>query len=270
MEWLNQYDSFTQPLLLLGLSLTRISVAFLILPLFSSELMPALVRNSIFVAMALITLVLVPQMQVQSIAGGFWVVLFAKELMLGVFVGVFFGIYLWAFEAAGVLIDTQVGSSIGMVFDPLSGHEVTLTGEFMSLWANYLFMAAGGLLLLTIALLQSFTLYPILSVAPKLELGSLQLVAGEFSSFLSWTLLIASPVLLVLFVIDMVMGLINRYAQQLNVLFLSMSIKSLAALLVLILMMPVLIDSFMHEISVHSENMVRKLEAIEHTTQGEN
>ena len=251
MEQLALYDEFSNVVLLVALSVTRISVAFLILPLFSNEVIPALVRNSIFVTLAIIAIVIQPTIEVAEFTTARWINLFFKEAFIGIAIGVFFGVYLWAFEAAGVLIDTQIGSSMAMIFDPLSGHEVTLFGEFFSLWINFLFLAVGGLLLLVGAVLQSYAVFPISMPLADLTAASLALFESEFSRFVTFTLMIASPIIIVIFAIDLAMGLINRYAQQLNVLFLSMSLKSLAALIVLIVMLPFFIDLLISEIAKH-------------------
>jgi len=106
---LELFDNFSNGVLLLALSLTRLSVAFTVLPLFSNESVPALVRNSIFVTLAIIAIVVQPPVDVAVFSTGQWISLFAKEAFIGIAIGVFFGVFLWAFEAAGVLIDTQVG-----------------------------------------------------------------------------------------------------------------------------------------------------------------
>jgi len=51
-------DLLTNKTLILGVAITRIAAAFLVLPLFSNELVPATVRNSIFVSFALIVMVM--------------------------------------------------------------------------------------------------------------------------------------------------------------------------------------------------------------------
>jgi len=224
----------------------------MVLPLFSNESVPALVRNSIFVTLALIAIVVQPAVDVAAFTTGQWISLFAKEAFVGIAIGIFFGVYLWAFEAAGVLIDTQVGSSMAMIFDPLSGHEVTLFGEFFSLWINYLFLSVGGLLLLVAAVLNSYIAFPLGMPVTDLNAASMSLFESEFGRFVKFTLIVSSPFIVVIFAIDMAMGLVNRYAQQLNVLFLSMSLKALAALLMLMVMLPFLIDVLTNEVAVHS------------------
>ncbi|MEE9335104.1 MAG: type III secretion system export apparatus subunit SctT [Granulosicoccaceae bacterium] len=262
MEQIDQFQTFSEHAMLLALSATRIAVAFLLLPLFSGDLIPALVRNSIFVALAMIVVVVQPGIDVSSFSSMHWFNLFAKEAFIGIAIGVFFGIYLWAFETAGVLIDMQVGSSMAMIFDPLSGHEVTLFGEFLSLWINFLFVAAGGLLLLTGALLSSYGSFPVSMPLGELKAASVVLIEQEFSSFFKLAIMIASPILVVLFTVDMAMGLVNRYAQQLNVLFLSISLKSLAAIIVLLVMMPFLTELLINQIADHTAGVESRLNAL--------
>jgi len=61
-------------------------------------------------------------------------------------------------------------------------------------------------------------------------------------------LLIAAPSLVVLFAIDSVLGLVNRYAQQLNVFSLSMSLKTWASTAVLMVMMASMVDQLILDI----------------------
>lgn len=78
----------TQLLLAFGLALPRIAGAFLILPLFTPESAPPLVRNSIFVGLALVLLpALLPNLAAHNWAGPAVAALATKELMLGLFIG---------------------------------------------------------------------------------------------------------------------------------------------------------------------------------------
>jgi type III secretion protein T len=66
--------------------------------------------------------------------------------------------------------------------------------------------------------------------------------------------LLASPMLIALFVSELGLGLINRFAPQLNVFFLSMPIKSAVGMLVLIFYMQYLLafigDGFIHRMDI--------------------
>ena len=235
-----------------ALATTRIAVAFLILPLFSNELIPALVRNAIFVSLAVMTLAIQPTQMVGDISESLWVLLFLKEIIVGLAIGFLFGIYLWAFETAGMIIDTHVGISMAQIMDPISGHQTTLFGELLGRLANYIFIAVGGLMLLVGVLFESYYFWPIEQKLPGISHASLGLFETEFGNYFRLTLLITSPILVVIFLIDAVMGLINRYAQQFNVFFLSMSIKMTAAIFILMTMIFMLSDLLISELGKHA------------------
>ncbi len=246
------FSALASQTILVALATTRIAVAFLILPLFSNELIPALVRNAIFVSLAVITLAIQPELLSNDISESLWVILFLKEIIIGVAIGFLFGIYLWAFETAGMIIDTHVGISMAQIMDPISGHETTLFGEFLGRFANYIFIAAGGLMLLVGILMESYYLWPIEQKLPGIAHGGVRLFMKEFGNYFSLTLLITAPILVVVFLIDVVMGLINRYAQQFNVFFLSMSIKITAAILVLMVMVFMLAELLISQLVTHA------------------
>ena len=88
------FQSLSDLALLLGLSVTRLAVAFLLLPMFTQESLPPLVRNSLFVALALLTITLQPQAGPLALDPVGWLVLFAKEA----FVGLLIGLFAWCLE----------------------------------------------------------------------------------------------------------------------------------------------------------------------------
>ena len=246
------FTALSEYVIVIALSATRIAVAFMLLPLFSSETIPALVRNSIYLSLAMIAVVVQPELPTETLATAVWVNLFVKEVFIGIVIGVLFGVFLWAFEAAGVLIDTQIGTSFAMLFDPIVGNEVTLFGTFLGRWANYMFIAAGGLLVLAGVMLESFAIWPLLQPVGSLRELSVSLFEAELSRFMKLTVMIASPVMVVIFIIDISMGLINKFAQQFNVFFLSISIKSMAALALIAIMLPFLVGKLLAEIDTQA------------------
>jgi flagellar biosynthesis protein FliR len=69
----------------------------------------------------------------------------------------------------------------------------------------------------------------------------LQLFASSGRLF-AFALLLASPVLFVLFVVEVGFGLLNRAAPQLNVFNITMSLKSVVGLAVLVLALPLIAE----------------------------
>jgi len=215
--------------LLLGLSATRVAVALLLVPLFTADLIPAMIRNAMFLAIAMLSLALQPSPGALPPTGWGWLPLFAKEAFIGGAIGLFFAGVMWAFEAAGQVIDTKVGTTQAQVGDP-SGHQTTLTGALFSRLASYVFMAGGGFMIMIGTLLESYVMWPVHSRMPSLLEGGARLFEGEFGRIMALTLLIAAPALVLLYMVEGVLGLINRFAQQLNVFSLSQSLKAVTAI----------------------------------------
>jgi type III secretion protein T len=230
MDALNLYGTLSDVALLLGLSATRVAVAFLLLPLFTGELVPQMVRNALFMAIALLGMALQPAPEPLQLSAVQWISTFAKEAFIGAVIGFMTGGVMWAFEAAGALIDTKAGTSQAQVQDPMSGQSTTLNGALLGRLASVVFMAGGGFMVFIGAMLESYALWPVRAPFPSLLQGGMRLFETEFGRILALTLLVAAPALVLLYVIEGVLGLINRFAQQLNVFSLSGSLKAVAAI----------------------------------------
>jgi type III secretion protein T len=229
MEALTIFGPLSDTALLLGLSTTRVAVAFLLVPLFTAELIPPLVRNAIFLSIALLSLALQPSAGPLVLGGWQWATMFAKEAFIGGAIGLLFAGVMWAFEAAGQLIDNKVGSTQAQVMDPLSGHQTSLNGALFGRLASWVFMASGGFMVMIGTLIESFSLWPVRTPLPGLAAGGAQVFESELGRIMLLTLLIAAPALVLLYVVEGVLGLVNRFAQQLNVFSLAMSLKAVAA-----------------------------------------
>lgn len=262
MESADLFQLLGDNLIVLSLSAMRISIAFLLLPLFSKEGVPAMVRNSMFLSLALLSMLIQPSAEVGQFTTAMWISLFAKEAFIGSVIGIFYGLFLWAFEAAGVVIDMQVGSSFALFFDPIVGNEVSLLGVFLGRWAAYMFLAGGGLMLMTGVLLESFAIWPLVEPITSIRAASVSLFEAELSRFMNLTIRIAGPIMAVIFIIDISMGLINRFAQQFNVYFLSMSIKSMSTIMLLIVFLPFLVDVLINEMqtaTAQADNLLNRI-----------
>lgn len=223
----------TDAALMMGLCTMRVSVALLLVPLFTQDLIPALIRNAMFLALGLLGL-LVQDIKPMALGGWQWAQLYGREALLGAGLGFLYAGMMWSFEMAGQLIDNKVGATQAQVMDPLSGHQTSLTGAFLARLASWVFMACGGFLLFAATLLDSFAMWPLHGSWQLLPAGRLAFEA-ELGRMLRLALMIAAPSLVLLYLVDGVLGLVNRFAQQLNVFSLSMSLKAVVCHLVLLL-----------------------------------
>lgn len=236
-------------LLLVGLSSARFAFAFLFVPVFSSQVMPATVRNSIIVTFGLVSYILQTQFLPQNLSAFDWVLLFVREAAAGTVIGFFFGTIFWALGAAGEIIDAKIGATIGQLIDPFSGQQTSLTAILLSRFAQMIFVAAGGLTLLVATIMESYVMWPMGKGGLVFDPASVILFEGEFGRMFLLAFLFAAPILTVLYVVDVGLGMLNRFAQQFNVFSLSMPIKSAAAAFILILCLPLLAQSIINDMA---------------------
>lgn len=256
------FGSLGDTALVLGLATTRVAVAFLLVPLFTAELIPALVRNALFVSIALLSLLMQPAPQPLVLSSWQWVTMFAKEAFIGGAIGFFFAGIMWAFEAAGQVIDNKVGATQAQILDPLSGHQTSLNGAFFARLASFVFMAGGGFMLMIGALAQSYAIWPVRAGLLPLAATGRTLFESEFGRIMALIVLISAPALVVLYVVDGILGLVNRFAQQLNVFSLSMSLKAIAATWIVLVQVVLLVQLLQEDILDRGGAILPTLRAI--------
>ncbi len=244
---------WTEQALLVGAGSARFGFAFVMVPLFSNELVPSLVRNSLIITFGLVTLALPISFDPQALSATQWALLLGREAAAGIVLGLFYGTFLWAMASAGEMIDSKSGATIAQVIDPVSGGTQSLSATLLGRFAQVTFVSAGGLTLMVGSLMISFAIWPMGPGGLTLELDAVRLFEGEFGRLFFVAFVVATPALMVLFLIDLAMGLLNRFAQNFNVFMLSLSIKSLSSLLVILLILPILAQLVVGDLMTRQE-----------------
>jgi len=229
-------------------TLPRIVAAFLMLPLLNRETMPAVVRNSFFVSLALVVYPVAMAVPFEGVARTAWPLIVLKELFIGTMFGFLFSSVFWALSAAGDLIDTKVGTNFTATLDPLQGHQTSLTGQLLSQLGTFLFMASGAFTLFLNLFMTSYRVWPVGRMLPSLDVRGEQLIIGEFSNLFTLAVMLAAPALVVMSLLDIALGLINRFAQQLNVFTLTMPIKAWIGTWLVILLLATYLDVVMRHL----------------------
>jgi len=217
----------------IALTLPRLISIFAVAPFLSGKLITGPTRNGLLLMLALFLSPMVGDMPAMNIQTTMLVA--AKEALIGMLLGLGFGIFIWAIQSVGDLIDFQTGSANAAFFDPVGGHEGGPTGGFLGWLAITLFVAAGGLIAMLGVIVDSYRLWPIASFFPDLGKVLEEFAIRQGDTLFLWIVKLASPVLLVLILVELGMGLISRVAPQLNVFVFSQPLKSLLATLMMIL-----------------------------------
>ena len=229
-------------------ALPRIGAAITVAPLFPAALFPRLLRGAVALSLALY---LYPHMAAHMPANMTplpWLALIGKELLIGGLIGFAVGTLVWALESVGSAIDFQVGFSNAQLFNPFGGNESSPLGQLMTSLAITLLVTTGGLQVLASLLFESFRLWPLQSLFPSTQ--QLATVAGSsVQSFAELVVRLAAPVVLLLALVDIGFGLLNRDVPQLNVFFFSMPIKGALATLMIALYLSYLSDILVGRLS---------------------
>ena len=230
-----------------ALSAVRLSAAFSICPALSDSMISGTARRCAVLGFAALC---VPMVQEGMPPGDPYtpilLLIVLKETLLGLMLGFFASIPFWIAENIGNFIDNQRGATMGEVYSPLSGAQVSTTGIFFTQIVSTIFFVSGAVFLMLGAVYSSYQIWPVfgnfISPAP----GSATYLLGTVDSMMRTTVVISAPIIILMFLATIGLGFVNRTAPQLNVFFLSMPIKSALGIGMLIIYLPFIIDKLMY------------------------
>lgn len=119
--------------------------------------------------------------------------------------------------------------------DPLTGSQTSPLGIFLTQVIAVFFMVGGGFFVMMAGIYESYVLFPVFEFFPKLNIEAASHFLTILDRIIALAVLLAAPALIAMFLSEFGLGLVSRFAPQLNVFFLSMGIKSAVGILILIL-----------------------------------
>ena len=241
------YVEFHRWILVAVLAMARIGGAFAICPALTESMIPGVARRAAVLAFAWLVIPFIKEAMPPG-EPNVWMfaILAVKEALIGFLIGFFAAIPFWIAENVGNFIDNQRGATMGEVYSPLSGAQVSTTGIFFTQIVSTIFFVGGAIFVFLSALYKSYELWPVFSEWVKFASTTPAQILGALDSMLQATVVIAAPIIIIMFLATIGLGLINRTAPQLNVFFLSMPVKSALGIAMLIIYLPFIIDMLMY------------------------
>ncbi len=136
------------------------------------------------------------------------------------------------------MVGLQMGLNFAGFFNPMTGGEATATSRFFGTVVSWLFIVTGGHLLLIAAVVQSFYAFP---VGPEpfafLRAVQPQVWGAEVFRLGLW---IALPMTAMLLFVNLVMGIISRVAQQMNIFSIGFPITVSVGMIGMLLTLPMM------------------------------
>lgn len=206
-----------------------------VMPIFSARALGgALIRNALVIVMALPALPMqMPHAEAfDRLSQLALTLLVLQEISIGLMLGFCATIPFWAIDMASTVIDTVRGTSMASVLNPMMEEQSSVFGVLFTQVLAALFLVTGGLHTMLTAL---YTSYETLPPLQGWHIGTAfpAFIAHQWQLMLELSIGFALPSIVVMVLVDAALGLVNRSAQQLNVFFVAMPIKSALALFVL-------------------------------------
>lgn len=137
----------------------------------------------------------------------------------------------WIFLAIGSFIDNQRGATLSSTLDPATGVDTSELARLFNLFSAAVYLTNGGLNFILETLWQSYNLWP----SGNFNFPKLEPLFSYINNIMTHTIVYASPVIAVMLGSEAVLGLLARYASQLNAFAISLTVKSALAFLILII-----------------------------------
>jgi len=159
--------------------------------------------------------------------------LFLKEIFVGLIIGFGAALIFYGFEAAGQMIDSQRGMSIARVLIPELGSQSSIMGTFLFQLAVVVYLTIGGHHFFLNAVYESYQLLPLFEF-PKLGGGLMPLMDLFMvltAEILVLCVQISAPIIITILIADIILGVANRIAPQINVWELGFNVKGYLGIL---------------------------------------
>jgi len=212
----------------------RFLPAFILLPFWSGSVLSAGFRFPVVFLLGATLGQLPEETKILTSSSAIMQLLFT-EIITGLIIAVLISLPFWGLHAAGSIIDNQRGATISSSLSPLSGIDASELANFLNLFAVVVVLESGGFVLILDMYKRSYEIWaPGMTAFPALGV-----VLPFLGSLIRQSFMLASPVITIFLLTEIILGVLSRYASQLNAFSLALGAKSLIGFFILFLYVPV-------------------------------
>lgn len=220
---------------ILLLILIRTSGIFIFSPFFSSQNIPNMMKIGLTISISYLISLASPLSV--DMTNEILLVIIIKELMVGIIIGFISYAFFSAFYVMGQVIDMKIGFGMVNVMDPQNRVQVPLMGNFYYILAFLLLLSINGHHLIISALVDSYNFIPIGSF--KYTGEAMNIVMGALIKSFEIGFKLSAPTVAIIFLTDMVLGIMSKTIPQMNVFMVGMPLKVFIGLIIIFISMPV-------------------------------
>ncbi len=215
----------------------RCSTILMIMPVFGTSQIPAMVRVALGM---IVSFVIYPTLSaIQPLADLDALALaICSQVVIGIMFGFVTQMVFMGVQFAGEIIDVQIGFAVANVINPASQQQITIIGELQLALATLLFLITNSHLLFFRGIGGSFNLLPLPWVT--LTTATQHSVITFFTQALLIVFSISAPVAITLFLINITLAFLARVAPQMNIFVIGFPLQITVGLLMLVITLPLL------------------------------
>jgi len=235
------------------LILLRVSIFVMLMPVMGQKIVPISVKIGLIILLTAILFPIVnetvPTIDVNPISLS---ILAAKEILLGAALALSAQLVFASVQFAGQLISYQMGLSAANIFDPASSQQVSVVGQLINTFAILIWFSVGAHHIFISGLIESFAISPIGGEWAVSGIGTLLSLGGNLFSV---GLQIAGPIMILLFLVNVGLGLISKAVPQIQVFFVSFPLTIGLGLIILMITLPAMLTLIINQFRYLNESM---------------
>ncbi len=229
-----QEDFIMERLSLFLLLSVRLSALFLVAPIFSGSAVTVPTRTALMLGVISVMFgtISVPTINLLTPEGA---AVIMREAVVGFGIGLMFQLAFAGVAMAGEQIAFSMGLGFASMVDPQTGVQSPVVTQFLSILFILIFLVLGGHHIMLREFAASYAILPIgADLDSKIFIAVVQSAGMVFSS----ALLISFPVIVLLFLINMLIGLMTRIAPQMNIFSVGFPVTILIGFVAVLLTLP--------------------------------
>ncbi len=251
-------------IMVFGLALLRVSSFLMTWPVFSQISVPNHVKILFAVAITFCVFQVIPRTGLEGQTYDtalFWLAL--KETLIGLLLGFISRLLFYGVEVGGHLIAVSMGLASATVFSPSTGTSQPVIEKFYVVLLTLLFLGLNAHHTFLSAMVESFTIIPISPSGIDLALFSSEKGGGEMIQAVTISgLKMAAPVMVVIFFLNVAMGIIGRAVPSINVLVTSLPVNIMAGLMVMVVTLPALMVILDRDMASYTDMLFRLMRSL--------
>lgn len=222
----------------------RVGGMIMTAPFFSSASFPVQIKIFFAVITSLLLSFVIPaeSAAVSAESGtAFIVTAIVLEALVGIALGLIGQIIFAGLELAGSLISLKITLSFAQMVDTMTEQQNEVISNIFSMLAILIFLSIDGDKVYINALARSYEVIPVNMAEIQLT-GNYMLEAATYLFIIG--VQIASPFLIVLFLLDLSLAIFARIMPQANIMFIAIPVKIGIGLTLMLLILPYIPDAF--------------------------